>query len=162
MKRMLYVILLTVILMNLFTPVIYAATGSGQQTVAVYDVPDKDIVNEIYGNYNLISALRMTFPDICFIQNQQTINDVLEGKRQNFFVNDTIQGLRYDYAVKLYLLGPQLMVYNNEFYKLGIINPYLEKVIESVKEKPTDGKLYFLEMLQQYYQDMGILRPIMF
>lgn len=132
------------------------------EIVAVYDIPNPKFYNDIVGNYNLLGTLRMTFPDICFVQNQKAIEDVLTGKKDNFLIENTEQELRYNYAVKLYLLEPQLMVYCNELYKLGIINPYLDTAIQSIIEQPTTGKVNLIKIFQQHYTNMGILKPLAF
>lgn len=73
----------------------------------------------------------MSFPDICFQQNLQSINDIISGKRQSLYTENTEKETRYNFNVKLYLLDPQLCVYCSEFYKIGIVNPLWDMIFNS-------------------------------
>lgn len=157
MRKIIIVLLAFILLAGL---PIFSLADEEDDFVAEYVTPNPTIINDIPGNYNLIGTLRMTFPDICFEQNMEKIKDVLEGKRKDFFIEDTPQQLRYNYNVKLYLLGPQLMAYCGEFYKLGITNPLWDMAINSYVASPTAGKVNLLQMLRRQYSALGFFKAM--
>lgn len=126
------------------------------ELVARYTIPESTIFNDIEGNYNILATLRMSFPDICFQQNLQSIQDVINGKKSSLYFENTEKGTRYNYNVRLYLLEPQLRIYCNEFYKIGVVNPLWNMIFKSDGEL-TVGKIELVNMLEEAYIDTGIL-----
>lgn len=120
---------------------------------AVLDQPNVDIVDDLNTNADMLASLRVIFPDIVFTQNQQMIDNIINGKSSSLLDFKTSEDLSFLYGVRYNLLPYQLKAYNREFANLDIPNPYLSNTITTLQKKPSQGLVNLLQILQGDYNE---------